>query len=117
MIAKRYSASFKIAMVEEFKKTDMSIAAFAAMKNIPDSTFNDWVLKYDRQGKGFGNITNEIIKLDDGVELVDPSPMRLYHSYLSEKFEKDNVRVYYNGAVIEFNKKLLDKVMKIVRSW
>ena len=31
--------------------------------------------------------------------------------------DKDYIRLHYNGAVLEFNEILLDRVMKIVKEW
>lgn len=75
MVCKKYSTQFKINMVEEYlklkeKDTKISIAKYARDNNISDSTFNDWVIKYKRQGQGFCNITNEIFKLDN-IEIID----------------------------------------------
>lgn len=75
MVCKKYSTQFKINMVEEYlklkeKDTKISIAKYARDNNISDSSFNDWVIKYKRQGQGFCNITNEILKLDN-IEIID----------------------------------------------
>ena len=111
MIGKRYTAQFKIDTVEEYlngpKKT---MASFAAEKGISDSTFNDWVLKYKRQGKDFCNVTTELLKMNDVVEskmetIVDDAPI-----------SENRVRLQYNGAVVEFDESLLEKVLKIVKS-
>lgn len=73
MINKKYSAQYKIEMVEKYleetQTRKISKAEFAAKNNISDSTFNDLVIKYNREGAGFCNITNELIKLDK-VEIV-----------------------------------------------
>ncbi len=68
MIGKRYTAQYKIETVEEYlkekeKDSNLKLAIFAAKKGIADSTFNDWVIKYKRQGQGFCNITTEIKKI------------------------------------------------------
>lgn len=63
MISKKYTAQYKILMVEEYlrqkqEQPKLSIAQFASDNEISDSTFNDWVVKYKRQGNGFCNIVN-----------------------------------------------------------
>lgn len=55
MVGKKYSADFKRKMVEEYlnlrtSNPNISKADFAYQKWIADSTFNDWVIKYERQG-------------------------------------------------------------------
>lgn len=125
MIGKRYTAQYKVTMVEEYlkKKEDqpkLTIAQFASDNNISDSTFNDWVVKYKRQGQGFCNITNEIKKLDY-VEIVDSEPIR---SVTIREITDENmpmavnkVRMKYNGAVIEFDESLLERALTILKSW
>ena len=69
MVCKKYSAEFKRNKVEEYleetKEKKITKAEFALRNNISDSTFNDWVLKYQRDKQGFCNITNEIVKLNE----------------------------------------------------
>jgi transposase-like protein len=125
MIGKRYSAEFKRMMVEEYlslqsSNPKLSKSEFAYNKGLPDSTFNDWVVKYNRQGLGFCNITTEIKKLD-GVELVDSSPI---HSSLVKEIKDETmpmsvnkVRMKYNGAVIEFDESLLERALNILKTW
>lgn len=125
MIGKRYTAQFKITMVEEYLKQKenqpkLTIAEFASKNNIPDSTFNDWVVKYKRQGQGFCNITNEIRKLDY-VEVIDTEPVG---SVAIREVTDENipmamnrVRMKYNGAVIEFDESLLERALTILKSW
>lgn len=125
MISKKYSAQYKIAMVEEYFKIKqeqpkLSIAEFATNNGLSDSTFNDWVVKYKRQGQGFCNITNEIKKLDT-VEIIDSTPVVLP---MVRTIDDENtpmsinkVRMKYNGAVIEFDESLLERVLTILKSW
>ena len=126
MICKKYSAQYKIEKVQEYLKEKetkkITKAEFAERNGISDSTFNDWVLKYQRQGKGFCNITNEIVKLEE-VEIVDTEKCMIrklpeqYESIEGKTLGEEYVRLTYNGAVIEFNKILLEKVMGIIKKW
>lgn len=122
MICKKYTAEFKRTLVEEYLKqyeeTKISKAEFAAQKGISDSTFNDWVIKYQRQGQGFCNITNEIAKLDD-VEVIETSiePNIKTNNQEILMVKEDWVKLTYNGATIEFNEKLLERVLKVLREW
>ncbi len=124
MINKKYSAQYKIEKVteylEEVKTKKITKAEFASKNGISDSTFNDWVLKYQREQNGFCNVTKEIIKLND-VEVIDTEQFLVRNYSLEENInyirEKDYLRLHYNGAVIEFNKCILDKVLAIIRRW
>lgn len=125
MVSKKYSAKFKRDTVEEFielKKEypKLSKTEFAIRKGIPDSTFVDWVLKYEREGIGFCNVTNEIKKLDE-VEVidVDVKSQNLVRKIDDESypFTQNKVRLKYNGAVIEFDESLLERVLSILKTW
>ena len=113
MINKKYSAQLKISLVEEYLKlaeeSKISKAEFAASKGISDSTFNDWVIKYKRQGQGFCNITNEILKLNQ-VEIVeyDNNVVKIIDDP-KKTMSVDVIRLTYNGATIEFDQKFLEQ--------
>ena len=123
MVCKKYSAEFKRNKVEEYleetKEKKITKAEFALRNNISDSTFNDWVLKYQRDKQGFCNITNEIVKLNE-IETIEATDY-LVRTISDDKetyiTDKDYIRLHYNEAVLEFNEILLDRVMKIVKEW
>lgn len=124
MVCKRYSAQYKMNLVEEYlklkeKDNKLSIAKYAREHDISDSTFNDWIIKYKRQGTGFCNITAEILKLDN-AEIVDNSNENLM---VRKVFDTSNlistniVRMQYNGATVEFDESLLERALKVLQSW
>lgn len=125
MISKKYTAQYNNKLVEEYIKRcgnnpKLSKAEFAYEKNVPDSTFNDWVLKYKRMGNGFCNITSEIKKLDS-IEVVDVTPVE---TYTVTEIQNENaplsvnkVRMQYNGAIIDFDESLLERVLEVLRTW
>ena len=120
MVCKKYSAEFKKNKVEEYlektKEKKITKAEFAARNNISDSTFNDLVLKYQRDKQGFCNITCEIAKLNE-IETIDTTDYIVRNVVVDEENgtyikDKDYIRLHYNGTVLEFNEILLDRVMK-----
>lgn len=127
MVCKKYSAEFKRKKVEEYlyetKEKKITKAEFALRNNISDSTFNDWVLKYERDKQGFCNITNEIVKLGnndtniDKIEATDYLIRTMADGVETYITDKDYIRLHYNGVVLEFNEILLDRVIKIVKEW
>lgn len=127
MVCKKYSAEFKRKKVEEYlyetKEKKITKAEFALRNNISDSTFNDWVLKYERDKQGFCNITNEIVKLGnndtniDKIEATDYLIRTMSDGVETYITDKDYIRLHYNGVVLEFNEILLDRVIKIVKEW
>ena len=123
MVCKKYSAEFKRNKVEEYleetKEKKITKAQLALRNNISDSTFNDWVLKYQRDKQGFCNITNEIVKLNEmeTIETTDYLVRTISDDKETYITDNDYIRLHYNGAVLEFNEILLDRVMKIVKEW
>ena len=121
LLNKKYSAQLKISLVEEYLKlaeeSKISKAEFAASKGISDSTFNDWVIKYKRQGQGFCNITNEILKLNQ-VEIVeyDNNVVKIIDDP-KKTMSVDVIRLTYNGATIEFDQKFLERVLNVLKTW
>ena len=73
-----------------------------------------------KQGNGFCNITNEIKKLDC-VEIIDSQPVSLPQIRVieneNEVMSVNKVRMKYNGAIIEFDESLLERTLKILKSW
>lgn len=72
MITKKYDANFKIQLVKEYlekKKENPKLAKsdFAFEYKVSDSTFNDWVLKYQKMGDEFANVTIQIELLSCNV--------------------------------------------------
>lgn len=125
MICKRYSAQYKLDMVKKYldakeKQPKTTIAEFADENGLSDSTFNDWVVKYKRQGYGFCTITNEIKKLEE-VEIIDSTPL----TSMSDKeigavdlpLPTNKVRMTYNGATIEFDQSPLERALNVLKSW
>lgn len=120
MISKKYTAEYKINAVKEYldraEKENISKAIFASEKGIPDSTFNDWVIKYERDQVGFCNVTNEIIKLDE-LSVVETKGLIRKVEDSEEIQEKDMIRMTYNGAILEFHEIFLERVLKILKEW
>ena len=72
MKTKKYDAEFKIKTIKEHlakKEEDPNLTKsdFAFEKKISDSTFNDWVLKYQKMGNEFANATTQIELLSNNV--------------------------------------------------
>lgn len=106
---RRYTASFKLAMVEEYMKgPKMPIAHFAASKGISDSTFNDWVVKYKRQGKDFCNVAQDITKIK-GIHVVEEEE--------DEELDSNRIKLKLNGTTIEFDESLLERVLNVIKNW
>ncbi len=71
-VHKKYDADFKIQLVKEYlekKKENPKLAKsdLAFEHKVSDSTFNVWVLKYQKIGDEFANVTNQIQLLSCNV--------------------------------------------------
>ena len=120
MLGKKYTAEFKIRMVKEFldrkeKEPTLSKSDFAFENKISDSTFNDWVLKYQKMGNEFANVTSQIELLSGSV--TEAPAIVKYDGPVYGELPADMVRVIYNGITIEFNERLVEKIMGIIRTW
>ena len=58
-----YSSEEKRLYIEEYKRLDLSISAYVKQKNIPKSTFRDWLKKENTENtETFGELKFEEIK-------------------------------------------------------
>ena len=77
MQGNKYTAEFKIGKVREYLEKiengeKITKADFAYQNNLSDSTFNDWVIKYQKLGKGVANVTDliAILKIMPSLSFV-----------------------------------------------
>lgn len=120
MVSKKYKAEFKIRMVKEYlerRESDPKLtkADFAFEKKISDSTFNDWVIKYQKMGSEFANVTSQIEVISAGA--LGPAPIVRYEGVVPGELAKDMVRVTCNGIAVEFNECLAERILGIIKSW
>ena len=120
MLGKKYTAEFQIRMVKEFldrkeKEPTLSKSDFAFENKISDSKFNDWVLKYQKTGNEFANVTSQIELLSGSV--TEAPTIVKYDGTVYGELPADMVRVIYNEITVEFNERLVEKIMGIIRTW
>lgn len=117
----KYDIATKVSLVEEYlelsKTVKITKADFAYQKGISDSTFNDWVIKYqrdkDRFITGFGS--------DDDVSIVSytkPSFIELTKDNVSSKIISNDdgrcansIKLSYKDMTLEFNNDQLEMVL------
>lgn len=119
MIGKRYTAQYKRSVVEEYLQgPKRSMADFAMEKGIADSTFNDWVLKYQKLGAGFLDVTQAIVSLDP-TNVIDSTPIGIVRRVddADRPLPPGIFRIICNGATIELTENLLERAMRIIREW
>ena len=104
MIVKEYSKEEKIAHVEAFKESGMSITAYAREQGIPKATFSGW-LRLDR-ALAFGEIDVKP-KFNEGANtsLKPNQPIRK-----TIVFAKDDIRIELKEG---FDKNLLKKIVEV----
>lgn len=121
MLGKKYTAEYKIEKVKEYLSKiengeKISKADFAYQNGLCDCTFNDWVIKFQKLGKGFANVTEQItILANNAVEQI-PKVVQ-YDGVVQGELPKDMVKVIFNGIFVEFNKTMTEKVLEFLRRW
>lgn len=104
MTNKEYSKEEKIAYVEEFKDSGMSIAAYAREKGIPETTLRGW-LRLDR-AVAFGEIDiRPQFNETPNASFKPNQPIRK-----TMVFVKDDIRIELKEG---FDKNLLKKIVEV----
>ena len=104
MINKEYSKEEKIAYVENFKESGMTIAAYAREKGIPETTFRGW-LRLDK-AMAFGEID---LKPQFNETANTPSrPSQPIRKTMI--FAKDDIRIELKEG---FDKELLKRIVEV----
>ena len=103
----KYDIATKVSLVEEYlelsKTVKITKADFAYQKGISDSTFNDWVIKYQKDKERFiaGSISNDDVSI---VSYTKPSFIELTKDNVPSKVINDNndksIRLSYNDVTL-----------------
>lgn len=123
----KYDIATKVSLVEEYlelsKTSKITKTDFAHEKGISDSTFNDWVIKYQKNKDRFidGSISNDDVSI---VSYTKPSFIELTKDNVSSQIINidDNIctssiKLSYKDVTLEFNNDQLEKVLGIIRRW
>lgn len=123
----KYDIATKVTLVEEylelFKTVKIAKTDFAYQKGISDSTFNDWVIKYQKDKNRFITCSNS----NDDISIVSytkPSFIELTKDNVSSQIINidDNrgassIKLSYKDVTLEFNNDQLEMVLGIIRRW
>ena len=122
----KYDVSTKVALVEEYiernkNEPGYSMAQFSLEKGIPDSTFNNWVLKYKHDKNTFinGESNDGSIVLNSSLS---PSFIEISKDLVKEERKtlpssSSSIKLNYKDVSLEFSASELEKVMEIIRRW
>ena len=120
----KYDIATKVTLVEEylelFKTVKIAKTDFAYQKGISDSTFNDWVIKYQKDKDRFvtGSNSNDDVSI---VSYTKPSFIELTKDNVPSKIINDDndksIRLSYKDVTLEFNNDQLEMVLGIIRRW
>lgn len=123
----KYDIATKVALVEEYlelsKTSKITKTDFAHEKGISDSTFNDWVIKYQKDKNRFitGSNSNDDVSI---VSYTKPSFIELTKDNVSSQIINidDNIctssiKLSYKDVTLEFNNDQLEMVLGIIRRW
>ena len=123
----KYDIATKVTLVEEYlelsKTSKITKADFAYQKGISDSTFNDWVIKYQKDKDRFigGSNSNDDVSI---VSYTKPSFIELTKDNVSSQIinvdnnrSANSIKLSYKDVTLEFNNDQLEMVLGIIRRW
>ena len=124
---RKYDIATKVSLVEEYlelsKTSKITKANFAYQKGISDSTFNDWVIKYQKDKERFigGSNSNDDVSI---VSYTKPSFIELTKDNVSsqninidDNRGTNSIKLSYKDVALEFNNNQLEMVLGIIRRW
>lgn len=124
---RKYDIATKVTLVEEYlelsKTSKITKADFAYQKGISDSTFNDWVIKYQKDKDRFigGSNSNDNVSI---VSYTKPSFIELTKDNVSSQIinvdnnrSTNSIKLSYKDVTLEFNNDQLEMVLGIIRRW
>ena len=122
----KYDVSTKVALVEEYiernkNEPGYSMTQFSLEKGIPDSTFNNWVLKYKHDKYTFinGETNDGSIVLNSALSptFIEISKDSIQKEERKTLLPSSSIKLNYKDVSIEFSASELEKVMEIIRRW
>ena len=119
---KKYDVNFKINAVEEYirlaENNKITKAEYAHENGLADSTFNDWVLKYQRNKERYFNINeNQLTLKNNEPTFIEISDKRRIREIVDVVDKNADVKLKYKDITLEFKEDQLEKVLEIVRRW
>ena len=116
----KYDIATKVALVEEYlelsKTSKITKVDFTYGKGTSDSTFNDWVIKYQKDKDRFitGSNSNDDVSI---VSYTKPSFIELTKDNVPSKIiNNDNdksIKLSYKDVTLEFNNDQLEKEIPV----
>ena len=122
----KYDVSTKVALVEEYiernkNEPGYSMTQFSLEKGIPDSTFNNWVLKYKYDKYTFinGETNDGSIVLNSALSptFIEISKDSIQKEERKTLLPSSSIKLNYKDVSLEFSASELEKVMEIIRRW
>ncbi len=123
----KYDIATKVSLVEEYlelsKTSKITKTNFAYEKGISDSTFDDWVIKYQKDKNRFisGSNCNDDVSI---VSYTKPSFIELTKDNVSYQIVNvdnnictNSIKLSYKDVTLEFNNDQLEMVLGIIRRW
>jgi len=113
----KYSKEFKINALRAYKSSKLSPTDFAKKYNIPDSTFFDWVKKYEAN-ECWLEVTDKVEKITDTetFHVSGPKPLVVVADLLKEQPLKEIMTMKYRGITISFHESVLNKVLEAIKN-
>ena len=122
----KYDINTKVALIEEYLERNRddnsySMAQFSLEKGIPDSTFNNWILKYQHDKYTFinGETHDGSIVLSSALSptFIEISRDSIQKEERKTQPSSSSIKLNYKDVSLEFSASELEKVMEIIRRW
>lgn len=126
---RKYDIAAKVQYVEgylELLETDpnLTIADYAYSKDLADSTFNDWLIKYKKDKNKFinsGTTNSEEETVVDLSNNITPTFIEISRDKpvapVNQPSCTSTIKLSYKDVSLEFNSDELNRVMEIIRRW
>ena len=124
---RKYDIATKVSLVEEYlelsKTVKITKADFAYQKGVSDSTFNVWIIKYQKDKDRFitGSNSNDDVSI---VSYTKPSFIELTKDNVSsqninidDNRGANSIKLSHKDVTLEFNNDQLEMVLGIIRRW
>ena len=120
----QYDINTKVALIEEYLERNRndnsySMAQFSLEKGIPDSTFNNWILKYKHDKYAFinGETNDGSIVLNSALSptFIEISRDSIQKEERKTLLPSSSIKLNYKDVSLEFSTSELEKVMEIIR--
>ena len=122
----KYDINTKVSLIEEYLErnrndSNYSMTQFSLEKGIPDSIFNNWVLKYKHNKHQFingeSNDGSVILNSPLSPTFIEISKDMMKKESKTTQSSPSSIKLNYKDVSLEFGANELERVMEIIKRW